>query len=172
MNPRRTGFLREVLDSVLDLLLCRKHKVGEFIDDNDDLRKLFLPRRDIGVIFVNIDDICPRTAHLFEQAVTTIHFPDCPVKTLNNLVDIRDDLVDHQMRQMIVNDELCLFRIDKNKSQLVGRIFYDQADNKAAQEHTFTRARSACHQQVGHFADIAVNLAVADILAHCIDQRS
>lgn len=68
------------------------------------------------------------------------------------------------MRQMVINDEFRLFRVYQNESEIVGRIFVNETDDKASEKYALTRTGSARYEQVRHFTDIAVNLTIADVL--------
>ena len=101
VNTRSTGFLRKILDAIFHIFLRVLHHRRHLIGDNHDLGQFFFPFRKIRVVFVDIDHVRSRTALLLEQAISAVHFPYCPVETLNHFINIRDNFIDHQMRQFI-----------------------------------------------------------------------
>ena len=83
------------------------HK-GCSIDFSCDAHYVF----DLGVVLVKVDYVRARKAHLLKEGVSTLHFADSPVQALYGFSRLIDNLVYHKVRQMVVDDEFRLVRVD------------------------------------------------------------
>ena len=109
MNARRARLGGKRHDLCLEIALVVLHEVGHFVHDDDELgdfRNRFACDR-----FVVLVDI----AHfvLAEGGIPVFHFVHRPLQRGDGLLRVGDDLVDHQMRQVVVYREFDLFGIDE-----------------------------------------------------------
>ena len=140
MNARRARLLNQLYDSALYVLLGLQHQIAELVEHYYNLGQFFLSLFKVAVIFVDVlggnlyvpFGVFARFGHLFEQRVPALHLLYCPVERLYRLIHVVDNLVNHQVRELVVAYELHLFGVNENEAQLFGAVFIQQADKERA----------------------------------------
>ena len=119
--------LREAGDGRLDVLGGGHHEVGEFVDDEDDVRQFREALGDrLGIVAGEIAD-----GFFGEDGVAALHFADEPLQGLDGLLGIGDDRMD-EVREIAIDGELDDLGVDEDEFEFVGAEAVNQRKNEIA----------------------------------------
>ena len=159
MDSRRTSELRDAHDGVFDIARGDHHEVGEFVDDNEQVRVrpqcAFRAgkRREFAVGHGLIEVVDVTEAERVQIVVAHVHFFDNPLQRFGGLLGIRDDGRD-EVRNALIRRELDALGVDKNKANLGGSRSHQDRGNHRVDERRLTGARCTRDEKVGHFGEV------------------
>lgn len=127
VDPDCARHLREAGDGRLDVLGGGHHEVGEFVDDEYDVRQFLESLGDrLGIVAGEITD-----GFFGEDGVAALHFADEPLQGLDGLLGLGDDRMD-QVREIAINGELDDLGVDEDEFEFVGAEAVNQRKNEIA----------------------------------------
>ena len=112
MDAGGARHLREAADIFLHLFRRRHHQVGQFVDNDDDMRQPVL-RQHLFVVALQVAH-----ADLREGRVAVLHLAYQPGQRLHRLFGVRNRRR-QQMRQLVVDRHLDTLRVDQYHAQLL-----------------------------------------------------
>ena len=185
MDSRCTRLLGKSCDQLLDLLPGNHHQIGQFVDDNDNMRhrnqrfrRLRRQREGIcqllpgllGILdaVIKAGDIAH--THRRHQLVTLLHLGHTPVKRVGGVLHVNNHWR-QQMRNAFIDRQLKHFRINENQPDLIGFRLVEQRKNHRVDADRLSRTGRPRHQQVRHLGQVDDHRVTANILAKRHRQR-
>ena len=173
VDPDRARHLGQVPDRILDLVRARHHQVGQLVDDDHDERQglellgssaLGGDAPHLGVAQQRV--VLREVPHLAcgQQRVAFAHLAHGPAQGLRRLLGIRDDGC-QQVRQLLVNSELDLLRVDEDEAHLLRRRLEQDRHDHGVDADALARAREPSDEQVRHALHVGHEGPAVDVLA-------
>ena len=175
-----TGFLRQAGNLLLHFFAFHHHQIGQFINDDHDVRQFFqgfwfigreaewVEQRFVGFtsgLYFVIKACQLAHAHVCEQAVATLHFGHAPIEGIGSLLHVGHDRRE-QMGDTFIYRQFQHFRVYHDEAHFFGRGLVEHGQNHGIDGNRFARTRGACHQNVGHFAQISHHGHACNVFAH------
>ena len=120
MDTRGPCHCGKTLDAVFHFAFFHTHKLGHFVDHDDDLRNFGHIVAHCGLLIVTRD---VSYVELFEHIEPSVHFADCPVQCVDGLICRGDDFLYEKVRNALINGKFHFLRIDEDKPYVLRRIF-------------------------------------------------
>ena len=126
MDADRAGHLGQTSDRILDFMTGSHHQIGEFVDDDYDVRQrlpLFailveildcVAARDFQIVAIDVAHAPAR-----QLLVAPLHLGHCPAQRARRRLRIGDDRCG-QMRNVFVKTQLQALRIDQDQFHFIG----------------------------------------------------
>ena len=165
MQPCCPGKLCQTADRALYFSRGDHHQVRKLIDDDHDLRKLFLYLLP-GLTFFNSGIKPFQVSHIIfrEQLVPLLHLCHSPVQRAGCFFRICD-YRDHQVRDPIIDTQLHNLRIHQDQLHFIRIRLVDNAHDQRVDAHGFSRPCRPRHKEMGHLGNIRHDHFSGDILS-------
>ena len=140
------GHLRQPRDAPFRVFWREHHQIGQFVDDDDDIRQFFAVFV-FANLFVVIGDVA--RADIGEHFVPVVHFAHGPLQRADHPIHIHH----HRRGQMghsVVARQFHALGINHDQFQVVGRVQQQQPGDDAVHAHRFTGAGGPGDEQMGH----------------------
>ncbi len=138
------------------------HEVGELVDDNHDIGKLFLGEVALANAAVVGADV-PH-AEAVEHGVAALHFADAVLEGLEGFFRFGDD-GRHKVGDVVVELELDDLRINEHEFDFFGRALVQDREDDGIDADGFARASCARDEEVGHLGEVDELDFAGDVLA-------
>ena len=148
MDAGGAGLLGQPDDRILDVLALAHHQVGEFVDDDDDVRHPVF-RIDPGL--VERADVAGRRAG--QPPVARLHLVDRPLERGLRPVGLGDDRHE-QVGQAVVGGQLDALEVHEDHPDVVRRGLAQQARDERVDHDALARAGGAGDEQVRHLGEV------------------
>ena len=170
MDACGATFLSDANDEHFEVFPCHHHKIGHFVDNNDDVRHFaaffgILLFSDFGVIIADVFNFFFR-----HQGIAAFHFANRPFHGRESFVGLGDDRGE-KMRNVLVLRHFYLFRVNDNKLHVGGSITIKKRANKSIGHNGFTGAGGTGDEEVGHFSEVSNNSATRDVFTYGESER-
>ncbi|MNS81909.1 hypothetical protein D3C72_1156360 [compost metagenome] len=189
VDTRRTRFLRQTSNQLLNLFTNRHDQVSELVDHHHDVR-LFLQnrRRDVHAVGRFPERIRDWTSHRLglidtfvvtcqvthaerrHQLVATLHLGDAPTQGIGGVFHVGNH-VRQQVWNTFIDRQLQHFRINHDKAHFFRRGLIQNAQDHGIDPNRFTGAGGPRHQQVWHFRQVGHHRLAGDVFTQNDRQR-
>ena len=174
VDAHGAGFLCDADDAGLDLFVGH-HQVGEFVDDEDQVRHLLGDAGGVGVVFdfQAVFDFVPAQvvvgadvahAHFSQQLVALVHLGDGPLENLSGFVHLGHHRA-HQVGDGFEHTHLDHLGVDQHQLELVGPLGVQETHDDRVHAHALTRAGGAGDEHVGHGVEVLHQGVAAGVFA-------
>ena len=168
MNTGRAGFLRNAADIVFHLFAGHHHQIGQLINHDGNIRKVFHAGILLGktVVALDVTDVV-----LGKELVAALHLGHARAEGAGRLARLGDN-GHEQMRDAVIFGEFHDLGVDKDKLYILRRGAEQETDDNRVDAHGFTAAGRAGNQQVGHLAEVRYLSRSGDVLAQRHGKRA
>ncbi len=174
VNPHRASLLCDADDRPFHFFV-RHHHVGEFVDDEDDVRQFARDacslqfrrgRHPFEKFFFVKLVVAHNVAHarLCEQFVPFVHLADRPFEDRSSTRHLRHHRA-HQVRNIAERSKLDHLGIDQNQLQFVGFFRKQKTHDDRVEADTLARAGRPGNQHMGHRSEVFDQRLATRILA-------